>query len=55
MSKFEPFDDCEICCAMKAAEASGRKLSESDFLEAFKKQKESGIGFFGTGTDLEQM
>jgi hypothetical protein len=55
MAKFQPFDDCEICRAMQAAEASGRELSESELMEAFRKQKESGIGFFGTGADLEKM
>jgi hypothetical protein len=55
MAKFEGFEDCEICRAMKGAEAKGQALSERELIEAFWKQKESGIGFFGNGADLEQM
>jgi len=55
MAKFEGFDDCAICRAMKAAEEQGRNLSESELLAAFEAQKKNGIGVFGTGEYLEKM
>ena len=55
MAKFEGFDDCAICRAMKAAEERGSDLSESELLAAFEAQKKTGIGMFGTGEDLEKM
>lgn len=51
---FNYFDDCEICRVMKAAEEQGKSLSESEFRAAFEAQKKTGIGFFGTGDDLEK-
>lgn len=53
MAKFDYFDDCEICRAMKAAEERGSTLSESELQAAFEAQKKTGIGVFGTGEDLK--
>ncbi len=53
MSKFKGFDDCAICRTMKAAEERGGALSESELLEAFEKQKQSGEGVVGFEKDLE--
>jgi hypothetical protein len=55
MAKFEGFDDCAICRAMKAAEDRGSDLSESELNAAFEAQKKTGIGIVGTSEDLENM
>ncbi len=55
MAKFEGFDDCEICRAMKVAENLGVDLSESGLKAAFDRQNKTGHGFSGMGEDLEKM
>ena len=49
MGRFKGFDGCAICRAIMAAEDRGRSLSESELMEAFRKQKESGKGVIGFG------
>ena len=54
MSKSEYFDDCEICRFMKAMEEQGKTPSLQEMQGAFERQKQTGIGMFGTGEDLEK-
>lgn len=41
-NKWEYFDDCPVCQAMKFAEENGRYPTSSELREAFKKAKEKG-------------
>lgn len=55
MPQPEYFDDCEICKFMKKMEEEGKTPTLDQTQAAFQKQKEIGIGIFGTGEDLEKM
>ena len=55
MPQSEYFDDCEICRFMKEMEEKRKTPSLSEMQAVFERQKQTGIGVFGTGKDSDKI